>query len=124
MIDFGDRGSSELVAEHLSGARVVKAFNIMYFRVLAMDGRVDLPAEERLALFLASDDAEAKEIVGRRIEEIGFAAVDTGGLHAGGKLKQPGPPIYNHPMKAREAWESSAKVGSVYPRGNICQTWL
>ncbi len=33
-IDFGDLTSSELVARHLPGGRLVKAFNTMYFETL------------------------------------------------------------------------------------------
>jgi 8-hydroxy-5-deazaflavin:NADPH oxidoreductase len=102
-IDVGALTSSELVAQHLSGARVVKAFNTMYFETLANQGRPAAPIDERLALFVAGDDAAAKTIVSRLIEEIGFAPIDTGSLHDGGGLQQPGAPIYNHPMAAPEA---------------------
>ncbi len=37
------------------------------------------------------------------IEEIGFAALDTGSLHEGGRLQQPDSPIYNKTYNAREA---------------------
>ncbi len=102
-IEFGDLTSSELVARHLARARLVKAFNTMYFKTLATQGRVDTPLEDRLALFVAGDDTEAKAVVSRLIGEIGFAPVDTGSLHDGGHLQQPGSPIYNRPMTAREA---------------------
>jgi 8-hydroxy-5-deazaflavin:NADPH oxidoreductase len=95
--------SSELVARHLIGSRLVKAFNTMYYETLATKGRSDLPVEDRLALFVAGDDAEAKTAVSRLIEDIGFAPVDTGSLHDGGRLQQPGSRIYNQPMTAREA---------------------
>ena len=101
-IEFGDLTSSELVARHLSGARLVKAFNTMYFETLAAQRRKEAPLEDRLALFVAGDDAEAKARVSRLIEEIGFAPVDTGSLHDGGRLQQPGSRIYNRPMTARE----------------------
>ncbi len=42
-IEFGDLTSSELVAQSLSGARLVKAFNTMYFETLAAKGRTDEP---------------------------------------------------------------------------------
>ncbi|HYM69063.1 MAG TPA: NAD(P)-binding domain-containing protein [bacterium] len=102
-IDLGALTSSELVAQYLRGARVVKAFNTMYFETLANQGRPSAPIDERLALFVAGDDAAAKTIVSRLIEEIGFAPIDTGTLHDGGRLQQPGSPIYNHPMAAPEA---------------------
>ncbi len=101
-IEFGDLTSTELVAQYLHGARLVKAFNTMYFETLAARGRPDTPVEDRLALFVAGDDAAAKAVISRLIEEIGFAPVDTGSLHDGGHLQQPGSRIYNQPMTARD----------------------
>jgi len=100
---FGDLTSSEVVARHLPGARLVKAFNTMYYKTLATEGRPEAPAERRLALFVAGDDATAKELVSRLIKEIGFALIDTGSLRYGGRRQQPGSPVYNRPMTAREA---------------------
>jgi predicted dinucleotide-binding enzyme len=94
--------SSQFIARHLPGARVVKAFNTMYFQTLGSAGRPDTPLDERLAIFLAGDDAEAKATVARLIEAIGFAPVDTGSL-AASERQQPGAAIYNKPMTAREA---------------------
>jgi 8-hydroxy-5-deazaflavin:NADPH oxidoreductase len=36
------------------------------------------------------------------IDEVGFDAVDNGGLVAGGRKQQPGSPIYNEPLGAKE----------------------
>ena len=102
-IEFGDLTSTELVARHLPRARLIKAFNTMYYETLASQGRLDVPVEDRLALFVAGDDAKAKGVVSHLIEEIGFAPIDTGSLHDGGRRQQPGSSIYNHPMTAREA---------------------
>jgi 8-hydroxy-5-deazaflavin:NADPH oxidoreductase len=102
-IELGDLTSTELVARHLPGARLIKAFNTMYYETLASQGRPDAPIEDRLALFVAGDDAKAKAMVSRLIEAIGFAPIDTGSLHDGGRRQQPGSPIYNRPMTAREA---------------------
>ena len=110
-IEFGDLTSSDLVARHLSGTRLVKAFNIMYFETLATQGRNGAPVEDRLALFVAGDDAEAKAGVSRLIEEIRFAPVDTGSLHDGGRRQQPGSRIYNRPMTAREARIALSDLG-------------
>lgn len=101
--NLGDATSSALVADVLPGARIVKAFNTMQARDLATRGRTDLAMEDRPALFLAGDDAEAKIVVARLVEEIGFAPVDTGSLRDGGKLQQPGSPIYGRLMTGREA---------------------
>jgi len=102
-LDAGATTSSELLAERLPGARVVKAFNTMYFATLAARGDASRIDDERLALFLAGDDAQAKAAVAELIEELGFAAVDTGTLAAGGRLQQPGSAIYNTELTRAEA---------------------
>lgn len=101
IMDLGELTSSEEVARRLPGARLVKAFNTMFYQTLASEGRST--PENRLALFVAGDDAEAKKVVSRLIEEIGFAPVDTGSLREGGRKQQPGSPIYNKPMKLDKA---------------------
>jgi predicted dinucleotide-binding enzyme len=101
--ELGDSTSSEEVLKRLPGARLVKAFNTIYYEHLATRGRKDLPVEERHAIYMASDDAAAKETVARLIESIGFAPVDTGSLREGGLLQQPDSPIYNQTYSAREA---------------------
>lgn len=103
VIDLGASSSSEEMARQLPGARLVKAFNTIYYKHLASRGRPDLPVQERHAIFLAGDDREAKATVSRLIEEIGFAPVDTGSLAEGGRRQQPGSEIYNQPMTAAEA---------------------
>ena len=70
--------ASEETLKRLPGARLVKAFNTIWFRHLGERGRSDLPVGERHAIFLAGDDPDAKRVVSRLIEEIGFAPVDTG----------------------------------------------
>lgn len=102
-IEFGDLTSTELVARHLDGARLVKAFNSVNYKTLATEGRPDAPIEDRLALFVAGDDARAKAVVSRLIEEIGFAPIDSGSLHDGGHRQQAGGPVYGKTMTGREA---------------------
>jgi len=95
-LDDGRAGSSELVATHLAGSPVVKAFNTIHHVRLAEEGR---PAgdPERLALPVAGDDREAKRVVTALIDEMGFDAVDNGAL-ADGRRQQPGTPVYNQPL--------------------------
>ena len=102
LFDLGSSSSSEETLKRLPGARVVKAFNTIYFEHLATRGRTDVPAAERHAIFVAGDDAEAKQVVMRLIEEIGFAPVDTGSLREG-KKQEPGTPIYNRTLTGAEA---------------------
>lgn len=102
-LDEGQTTSSELLSNHLKGARIVKGFNTIWFEHLKTQGDTGLPLEDRRAIFIAGDDSGAKEIVAGLIEEIGFAAVDTGFLHEGGKSQQPDTPVYNKNLTAREA---------------------
>jgi predicted dinucleotide-binding enzyme len=102
-LDKDETTSSELLASHLKGARLVKGFNTIWFEHLASQGDTSRPLEERRAIFIAGDDSEAKEIVARLVEELGFAAVDTGFLHEGGRSQQPGTAVYNKELTAKEA---------------------
>ena len=103
IMDLGSSTSSEEVAQRLPGARLVMAFNTIYWEHLAGQARADLPLAKRRAIFLAGDDVEAKRVVSRLIEEIGFAPVDTGTLREGGRSQQPGTPIYNRNLTQEEA---------------------
>ena len=109
-IDFNGLTSSEVVAQHLPNSRLVKAFNTMHYQTLRTEGRPSAPMEERLVLFVAGDDEEAKAVVSRLIEEIGFAPVDTGSLRDGGRKQEPSSPIYNVPMTAGRAREELARM--------------
>jgi len=109
-LDDDTTTSTELLAAHAPGARVVKAFNSMHYRVLADRGKPG-GGEDRLALFVAGDDAEAKTLVSGLIEEIGFAPVDTGSLAKGGRRQQPGSPIYVEPVTESEARGVLAGMG-------------
>jgi predicted dinucleotide-binding enzyme len=83
--DLGTRASSEVVASLLPGARLVKAFNTIYFKILAQDPVV---GEGNRVLFISGDDNDAKSEVASIIAAIGFAPVDLGSLGTGSKLQQ------------------------------------
>jgi len=108
-IELDGLTSTGAVARHLDGARVIKAFNTMYYQRLANEGRPDSPLEERQVLFVAGDDEDAKGIVSRLIEEIGFAPIDTGSLRNSYR-QAPGSPIYNNPMTPAQARELLADI--------------
>jgi 8-hydroxy-5-deazaflavin:NADPH oxidoreductase len=78
--------------EHQLGRPVVKAFNNIYAKHLFELGR---PAGTpgRIALPVAGDDARAKEVVLRLINELGFDGVDAGGLDDSWR-QPPGTPVY------------------------------
>jgi hypothetical protein len=79
-LDADKMTSSELLASLLPGAIVVKAFNTIYFGRLLDDTHPELDAEERLAIPIAADSADAKKTVSDLVAQIGFTAVDTGTL--------------------------------------------
>jgi predicted dinucleotide-binding enzyme len=89
--DLGGHASSEVVAELVPGARVVKAFNHLQPALLADDPQAE---GGRRVLFVAGDDARAKADVARLIERLGFFSIDLGTLAGGGRLSQfPGGPL-------------------------------
>lgn len=108
VMDLGERNSSEEVARRLPGARLVKAFNTMYYQTLATEARIS--DKDRLVLFVAGDDLQAKSVVVKLIEQIGFDAVDTGSLREGGRRQQPDSPLYNKPMTAGQARQALAQL--------------
>jgi len=107
--DLGESSSSEETMKRLPGARLVKAFNTIFFRHLATEGRVDVPEDDRRAIFVASDDGDAKETVSQIIRQLGFAPIDAGMLRDGKRL-EPGSPVYNQQISGREAKERLASM--------------
>jgi predicted dinucleotide-binding enzyme len=105
-LDADETTSSELLAEQHPDARVVKAFNTLYWEHLRDNGAQAAGAERR-ALFVAGDDQEAKDRVGALIEDIGYAPVDAGSLAVGGRRLQPGGPLSGVLLTEAEA---TAKV--------------
>ncbi len=92
-VDLKGRVSSELVADLLPGARVVKAFNHLRAEILAGDPQAD---GGRRVLFYSGNDTAAKAEVAALIDRIGFVGIDLGSLAVGGKLAQfPGGPLPN-----------------------------
>ncbi len=83
-IDLGNKYSSAVFRELVSGARVVKAFNHLDARVIS---EPETMAGQR-TLFYSGDDADAKIEVRKLLEATGFFAVDLGSLDVGGPLMQ------------------------------------
>jgi predicted dinucleotide-binding enzyme len=88
--DLNGRTSSELVADLVVGARVVKAANTLAAEVLASDPQ---EAGGRRVLFISGDDADAKADVVALFEDAGFAPIDLGELATGGAMQQ-----IHHPL--------------------------
>jgi predicted dinucleotide-binding enzyme len=104
------RGSSEVVAEYFSGARLVKTLNHIGYHDLETDAR---PAghPDRQALALAGDDADAS-VVADVIDRFGFDPVYAGPLAAGVAF-EPGSPVFGGRHTAPELL---AALDQVSPR--------
>jgi hypothetical protein len=93
-VDLNGRASSEIFADLVPGARVVKALNHLQPHLVAGDPRAE---GGRRVLFYSGDDARAKAAVGALIERLGFFGLDLGPLAAGARLLQfPGGPLPTH----------------------------
>ena len=88
--DLHGRTSSELVADLVAGARLVKAENTLVAAMLASDPQ---EADGRRVIFLCGDDDEAKSEVTKLFDDAGFFVIDLGGLTTGGRMQQVGGPL-------------------------------
>ncbi|HNP74263.1 MAG TPA: NAD(P)-binding domain-containing protein [Kouleothrix sp.] len=101
-IDLGGRAQSELLTGHLAGARVVKAFNTIWYQHLQTQGDRSKPLEARRVIFLSGDDPAAKQVVADLVEQLGFGPLDLGALRDSAQ-QEPGAPIYNNDLTVAEA---------------------
>jgi predicted dinucleotide-binding enzyme len=81
------------------GNPVIKAFNNIYAQHLLERGK-PAGSPDRIALPVAGDDAAAKAVVMRLVDEIGFEPVDAGDLDESWR-QQPGTPVYTKDFDAR-----------------------
>ena len=91
--DLGGRTSSEIVADLVPGARLVKAANTLAANDLAADPH---EAGGRRVIFLSGDDAPAKAAVVELFDAAGFFPIDLGDLVTGGRMQQLGGPLPSH----------------------------
>ncbi|MGC4890010.1 NADPH-dependent F420 reductase [Micromonospora sp. DT227] len=84
--------SSRWTADHLKGARVVKAFNNIQAAHL-MDAGKPAGTPDRIGLPVAGDDEDAKRVVMGIVAELGFDPVDAGTLDESWR-QQPDTPVY------------------------------
>lgn len=89
LVALNGRGSSEIVAERVPTARVVKAISNMPMSWIG-DFR---PSKPKAVLFVAGDDEPAKKVVRDLLQGAGFAAVDLGSLADGDRLFDVGRPL-------------------------------
>lgn len=88
--DLAGRTSSEVVADLVAPARVVKAGNTVGAAVLGSDPH---QGGGQRVIFVSGDDAEAKSEVAGLFDDAGFFVVDLGGLREGGEMQQVGGPL-------------------------------
>ncbi len=69
--------AAESIAAAVPGANVVKAFNTIFAQVLSQGTQF---GESKAPVFIAGDDAQAKDAVTKLAKSIGFDAIDAGNL--------------------------------------------
>lgn len=70
--------AAEEIAQAMPSATIVKAFNTVFAQLLAEGA--DFGRKQTVPVFVASDDAQAKQTVQALAESMGFASMDAGGL--------------------------------------------
>jgi predicted dinucleotide-binding enzyme len=83
--DLNGRTSSELIADLVAPARVVKAANTLAAAVLASDPH---EAGGQRVIFLSGDDDDAKAAVIALFEDADFFTIDLGALSRGAEMQQ------------------------------------
>jgi len=89
-LDNESTTTAELLQAHLPASKVVKAFNHIYAAQLTTDGQ-PAGSKNRRALVIAGDDASAKAVVTRLLDEFGFDTVDAGPLKEGWRIQRDTP---------------------------------
>jgi predicted dinucleotide-binding enzyme len=92
------KGAGIATAEHLPGARIVRAFNQLNFKVFLSEAH---RAGDKVAVPLAGDDKEALSVASRLVTDAGFEPLVVGPLSAG-KSFDSSQPIFLKAMTARE----------------------
>ena len=95
------KGAGVATAEHLPGARIVRAFNQLNNKVFLSQAH---RAGDKVAVPLAGDDKEALAVAARLVTDAGFEPVIVGNL-AAGKSFDSSQPIFLKTMTARELRE-------------------
>jgi predicted dinucleotide-binding enzyme len=111
------RTSTQVNQERLPGAKVVKSFNTLTAGF--QQGAAGRTGSERVAMFLAGDDAEAKALVSGLIADAGFDPVDVGTAAESTILEAPRRPgaVYGEEYRRAEARAAveAARAGRPIP---------
>jgi len=94
--------------EQQLGRPVVKAFNNIYSDHLLNLGKPS-GSPDRIALPVAGDNASAKAVVLRLVDELGFDGIDAGGLEESWR-QQPGTPVYTADLDAEGVRRALARA--------------
>ncbi|GAA4051596.1 NADPH-dependent F420 reductase [Agromyces indicus] len=99
-VDEDPRTTSEIHAAINPRARIVKSLNHLGYHEMEDDA---MPAGSplRRALAVVGDDADARDLVARLIDDLGFDAVD-GGRLVNGRALEPGHPAFGRELSASE----------------------
>lgn len=94
------RLSSQVNAERMPGAKLVKAFNQLPLKDLASP----VPAGGKRVVFVASDDVDASATIAGLAKDLGFAPIEVGKLDEGGRLIQaPNALVFQNLVKFEKA---------------------
>ncbi|MFE4825057.1 NADPH-dependent F420 reductase [Streptomyces sp. NPDC056704] len=122
VLDSGKTTTSELVQEHLAGAKLVKAFNNISDHHIPSLAR-PAGAADRTALPIAGGDPQAKASAADLISRLGFDTVDGGPLTESWRFEpETAPyaaPYFTDPDAARAGW---VQLAEALRSGNLPQT--
>jgi predicted dinucleotide-binding enzyme len=111
------RTTTQVNQERLAGAKVVKSFNTL--TAAFQQEAAGRTGADRVAMFLAGDDAEAKRVVAGLIDDAGFDPVDAGTAAQSGILEAPRRPgaVYGEEYRLADAQAAvdAAQAGRPIP---------
>lgn len=93
-----DRGTGPFVAGWFLGARLVRAFNSVWYKTLLSEAHRNPP---RVGIPIASDDPEALDVAAGLVRDAGFDPVIVGNLSRTLEFDV-GSPVYNTSMSAKD----------------------
>jgi len=108
-LDEGSATTSGLLQAHLTGSRVVKVFNNIFFVALGQLARPQ--GGDRSALPVFGDDESAKQEVTAFLDALGYDALDGGTLDESWRAEN-GRPAYVFPYASGEDVTSPAPAGA------------
>ena len=112
LFDDEDIGTSEMVAEQLHNAAVVKTLNHVGYHELETHARPPGSVDRR-ALGVAGDDPNAVTTASAFVDRIGYDAVAVGPLSAGRAL-QPGGPVFGAVLRREDFQQAVHRANEVH----------